>query len=140
MDKYSQSIIKDYKYWTLYLQENQSYLGCTYLWCKREDAINLPDANKEEQAELFEILKKLEKVLMENFNADHINYAFFGNSTKHLHCHVIPRYSKSIEFGGVVFTDRAYGHIYSSDMNFVISPQTTVLIKEKLIDNVNKFV
>jgi hypothetical protein len=47
MDNYAKYKIKDYTYWTVYIHENQSYLGRCYVWCHREDARDLPDANKD---------------------------------------------------------------------------------------------
>ena len=47
-----------------------------------------------------------------------IRSAFLGNETYHLHGHVIPRYKKQIEFKGIVFEDKLYGHNYQTNHDF----------------------
>lgn len=135
MENYSESIIKDYKYWTLYVHENQSALGRVYIWCKRENALDLPDANEEEQKELFIILKEVVEILAKAFSPDMLNYAFLGNVVHHLHCHVIPRYSKPVEFFGQTFIDKAWGKNYKTDHDFVTSPELLEAVKNKIVEN-----
>lgn len=132
MEDFSRNLIKDYKYWTVYAHDNQGYLGRCYVWCKREDALDLPDANKEEQAELFLILRELEEALLKIFKPDILNYSFLGNGTHHLHGHVIPRYSKQIEFEGSTFVDKYWGHNYKSDREFVTTPKVLQTVISEL--------
>ncbi|PIP87210.1 hypothetical protein COW81_01495 [Candidatus Campbellbacteria bacterium CG22_combo_CG10-13_8_21_14_all_36_13] len=129
---FSQYIIKDYKYWSVQIHMNQGYLGRCIVWCKREDALDLPDATKEEQEELFLILQELERALLETLKPDLLNYAFLGNSTHHLHCHVIPRYSKPKEFEGVVFEDERWGHNYRTNYDFVTPDHILEKVKSVL--------
>jgi len=121
---YSKNLIKKYKYWELYIHTNQSYLGRCIVWCKRNDAEDLPDATEEEQKELFVILGEVEGVINKTFHPGILNYAFLGNSTHHLHGHIIPRYSKDQEFDGVIFTDERWGHNYKTNHDFKISDGT----------------
>jgi diadenosine tetraphosphate (Ap4A) HIT family hydrolase len=132
MEDYSKFLIKDYKHWSVYAHANQGYLGRCYVWCKRETALDLPDANKEEREELFKILRKLQETIPKEFGADMLNFAFLGNETHHLHGHVIPRYSKPIEFEGVTFTDKNWGHNYKTDKEFIISEEILNLVIDKL--------
>jgi diadenosine tetraphosphate (Ap4A) HIT family hydrolase len=132
MEEYVKYLIGDYKYWSVYVHANQGYLGRCYVWCKREDALDLPDANDVEQRELFVILGKLEEVISKEFDADMLNYAFLGNETHHLHGHVIPRYSKPREFEGHVFTDSNWGHNYKTDKEFVTPPEVLESVINKL--------
>lgn len=67
---FSKDLIKDYKYWAIYIHENQGYLGRCIIWCKRENALDLTDATKEEQEELFIILKDLKNATTACFNPD----------------------------------------------------------------------
>ena len=91
-EDFSKSLIKDYKYWTIYVHGNQGYLGRCVIWCKRENALDLTEATPEEREELFIILNNLREALLKVFHPDWLNYAFLGNSMRHLHCHLIPRY------------------------------------------------
>lgn len=119
MTDYSKFLVKQYKYWGVYVHENQSYLGRCVIWCDREDAIQLTDANKEEQEELFIIIEEL-KIASENaFEGEWFNFSFLGNETHHLHGHFIPRYSSKKVFEGVTFVDKLWGHNYKTDKSFV---------------------
>jgi len=119
MADYSKFLVKQYKYWGVYVHENQSYLGRCVIWCDREDAIQLTDANKEEQEELFIIIEEL-KIASENaFEGEWFNFSFLGNETHHLHGHFIPRYSSKKVFEGVTFVDKLWGHNYKTDKSFV---------------------
>lgn len=130
-EDYSKSLIKDYKYWSIYIHENQGYLGRCVIWCKREDALDLADATKKEQEELFIILKVLKNASKICFNPDWFNYAFLGSVTQHLHGHFVPRYAKLKEFMGITFEDKLYGHKYKTDHNFITS--------EALLGEVKRF-
>jgi diadenosine tetraphosphate (Ap4A) HIT family hydrolase len=135
MEDYSKDLIKDYKCWSVYIHQNQGILGRTYVWCKRENALELPDATEEEQKELFQILKEIEIVLTKAFNPDMFNYAFLGNATHHLHGHILPRYSKPVEFNGQTFIDKNWGHNYKTDHEFITSPELLKAVKEKIKNN-----
>ena len=102
------------------------------VWCKRENALDLTDATKEEQEELFVILKVLKKALKDCFNPDWFNYAFLGNDTRHLHGHFIPRYAKPKEFMGIIFEDKFYGHNYKTDYNFLTSEELSREVKFRI--------
>jgi len=129
---YSKFLIKEYQYWSVYVHENQGYLGRCVVWCKRENAFDLTDATKVEQKELFVILKALQKALKSCFTPDWLNYAFLGNETRHLHGHIIPRYAELKEFMGITFKDKLYGHNYKTDHNFVTSEELIREVKNEL--------
>jgi diadenosine tetraphosphate (Ap4A) HIT family hydrolase len=127
-DKYK---IKDYKYWQIFIHQNQGYLGRCVVWCKREDALDLTDANEEEQKELFLVLNELREAIKKVFQPDWFNYSFLGNETRHLHAHFVPRYAKPKVFGGITFEDKLWGHNYKTDHSFE-TPEP-VLEKIKLL-------
>lgn len=135
MKDYSEYEIKNYKYWVLQIHQNQGFLGRCIIWCKRENALDLSQATKEEQQELFIIINELKNALTKSFNPDWFNYAFLGNEARHLHGHVIPRYSREIEFGNQIFIDKDWGHNYKTDKNFVTSKYLLEAIKNKIKDN-----
>lgn len=118
MEDFSKYKIRDYKYWSVFLHQNQGYLGRCVIWCNREDALELTDATSEEQKELFVILSELKNAIQKSFQPDWLNYAFLGNETRHLHGHVVPRYAKPKEFYGAIFRDELYGHNYKTNHDF----------------------
>jgi diadenosine tetraphosphate (Ap4A) HIT family hydrolase len=122
-EDFSKTLIKEYKYWSIYAHGNQNYLGRCVVWCKREDALDLADATKEEQEELFLVLQDLRKAVSAVFQPDWFNYAFLGNEMRHLHGHFIPRYAKPKVFMGTSFEDKLYGHNYKTNHDFITSPE-----------------
>lgn len=134
MENFLKYKIKDYKFWSIFIHQNQGYLGRCVIWCNRENALDLADATNEEQKELFIILNKLGTALQKTFQPDWLNYAFLGNETKHLHGHLIPRYAKPKEFEGIMFTDELYGHNYRTDHDFKTSDEVVEKIRLKIRD------
>lgn len=134
MSDFSQALIKQYKYWGVYLAENQGYLGRCVIWCDREDAEDLSEATPEEREELFMILGDLRAAATKAFQSDWVNYTFLGNSTRHLHGHFVPRYAHEKEFAGMVFKDDRWGHSYRTDHAFITPPDVFGQIKKSLAD------
>ena len=124
--------IKDYKYWTLQVACNQSYLGRCIIWCKRDDAIDLSDMSPEESSELVEILKNLKEAEGKSFGASWFNYSFLGNGTRHLHCHFVPRYQNPVEFSGTIFKDELWGNNFKTDPNFETTDELREAVRLEL--------
>lgn len=103
-------LLKKYKYWTLYLSPNQYYLGKLRLVLNRKDIIDLCELKKSETQELFEIIKRSKNALIKCFNPDLFNYATLGNSIRHHHWHIIPRYKSKRIVNDVVFRDEQWNH------------------------------
>ena len=97
--------IKTYKTWTLYLNENQCYLGRVCLVANRESAKDFIGMTGEERDELFQVSQQINAVLKKLFSPDLMNYASLGNNFNHLHFHIIPRYEKERVFNGIKFLD-----------------------------------
>jgi len=131
-EDFSKNLVKGYKYWEIYVHENQGYLGRCVVWCKRIDALDLADATPEEQAELFLVLHDLREASKKVFQPDWFNYSFLGNETRHLHGHFIPRYAKLKIFMDIVFEDKLYGHNYKTDHSFNTSAELLAEVKDKL--------
>jgi len=132
MEDFSKFLIKEYKYWTVSVHQNQGYLGRCVVWCKRETALDLADATKEEYDELFIILKDLREATKRAFDSDWFNYAFLGNEMRHLHCHFIPRYSSPKVFEGITFIDERWGHNYKTNHDFITPLKVLDEIKLKI--------
>ncbi|MFA5051327.1 MAG: HIT domain-containing protein [Patescibacteria group bacterium] len=132
MDDFLKYKIRNYKYWCIYIHQNQGYLGRCIVWCNREGALDLTDATLEEREELFVILKDLRESLKNIFQPDWFNYSFLGNGTRHLHCHFIPRYASDRKFGGTIFKDEKWGHNYRTDHDFKISEELLEQIRFRI--------
>ncbi len=130
--KFSKYLIKDYEHWSIYVHQNQGYLGRCVIWCKREDALDLTDATEEEQKELFTVLSLLKEATTKVFQSNWFNYSFLGNETRHLHAHFIPRYAKPKTFMGIIFEDKLYGHNYKTDRSFITPEEVWRSVREKL--------
>lgn len=135
MKDYSKYLIKDYNYWLVNIAKFQSYLGRCVIYCKRKDAVELGDATKEEQEELFLVINEMKATLQKAFQPDWYNYSFLGNETRHLHGHLVPRYEEKREFNSTTFRDEMWGHHYVTDRNFMISDEILMAIKERIKEN-----
>jgi|SRR3989344_1980056 len=133
---FSKNLIKEYKYWQIYINANQSYLGRCVVWCKRENALDLTDATPEEQQELLLILQELRKALKKVFQPDWFNYFFLGNVTPHLHGHFLPRYKKPKIFMDTIFSDELYGHYPNDNDDYIVTVPQEVLyaMRDKLAE------
>lgn len=133
-EDFSKNLIKEYKYWQIYINANQSYLGRCVIYCKRPDALDLADATPEEQQELFIVLHDLREATKKVFQADWFNYFFLGNVMRHLHGHFLPRYEKPKTFMGIIFKDELYGHYPNDhdDYNVAVPPEVLYAMRDTL--------
>jgi len=138
MEDFEKYKIKDYKYWTIFIHQNQGYLGRCVVWCKRENALDLTDATEEEQKELFLILNELREAVKKIFQSDWFNYSFLGNETRHLHAHFVPRYAKPKVFEGITFEDKLWGHNYKTDHSFITPEPVLEKIKSLITEALTK--
>lgn len=125
-------LIKEYKHWKVYIHQDQGTLGRSYLWCKREDAIDFLEMTNREKDEFFEVAKALKVAVMKLFKPDLFNYASLGNETNHLHVHIIPRYAKDREFAGTIFQDPRWGHSYRTREDFTITEEKLYKIRDAI--------
>lgn len=131
-------VIKEYDYWTSELCNNQAYLGRCLVILKRHTE-DLFDITKDEAEELFNISKSTRDSLVEIFKPDLFNYGSLGNFIKHVHLHIIPRYSKPRLFNGMEFVDAKWGDFYYPyDKNFKTSDAILANIVDKIQGDINK--
>ncbi len=104
--------IKKFKYWTLMVHPNQSYLGraICYLNTYKETLVEL---TQEEYLELLEVIKQYQAALTNLWKPDGWNYAQLGNVVPHLHFHFIPRYREERVWEKLTFTDERWGNHYA---------------------------
>lgn len=118
---FKDSPIIDFPHWSLYLHENQNYIGWVYLWARRQDSLDFLSMTAEEEESFFQHARCVKNVLGQLFHPDLFNYASLGNVTPHLHVHIIPRYKEFRLFEGQTFVDTRWGDNFAPyDQNFVI--------------------
>lgn len=125
-------LIKDFKFWSVFIAKNQILPGKCVVWCKRENTLDPADATIEEWSELFSILKGLKAAVLELYQADWFNYTFLGNSTHHLHMHFVPRYKTERTVQGMKFVDKDWGKEYKVDPDFSITSEVLEGIRSEM--------
>jgi diadenosine tetraphosphate (Ap4A) HIT family hydrolase len=125
MDKFEAYKIFTGTHWDVYLDHLQPRLGQVYIWAKNNgDVTDLSEASHEEFQELHLLMQKVRQALATLFSPDLFNYASLGNTVRHLHVHMIPRYKDSRSFENVEFTDHTFGQHYE------VNPPTKKLSAE----------
>lgn len=90
----------DLKTSSLYIFREQSHPGrCIVAY--KDHVSELVDISPEERAEFLEDIARVAKAIHLAFKPDKINYGFYGDTGKHLHCHLCPKYKDQFEWGGV---------------------------------------
>jgi len=107
-----------WSYWQLIINHNQDYLGKVMLVLIRHET-EVTSLKEAEQVEFWQVLAAVRKALSTLFQPDHFNYAFLMNGDRHVHFHIIPRYSAMKEFAGLVFQDGQLGEHYQLRENIV---------------------
>lgn len=90
------------------VSREQHTLG-TMILVHNDHTERLSSITTEALLELQEVQRWTEARLDELFSPDLYNYLQCGNAVRHLHLHMIPRYSSDRTFRGHTFTDPAYG-------------------------------
>ncbi len=104
--------IKKFKYWTLMVHSNQSYLGRAICYLNTYKEM-LAELTQEEYLELLEVIKEYQVALTKLWKPNGWNYAQLGNVVPHLHFHFIPRYKEERTWEGLTFTDERWGNHYA---------------------------
>lgn len=116
--KKNQSLLFETKYWKIFLNKDQAYLGRSRIISKRH-VDSLASLNEKEWMDLHIIIQILEGSLKKTFGAKMFNWTSMMNDaylTKkpdpHVHLHFRPRYDKKINLSGIVFEDIEFGKHY----------------------------
>lgn len=126
--------IKSYKYWDLYLHENQCYFGRVFIQLKQDNGIDdFLSIEGEVREEFFQIGKEVKAALKILSKPDKMNYAALSNTSEKIHVHIIPRYKESREFAGITFTDQRWGQNYAPyDRSFTLNEDILFKIRDAL--------
>jgi diadenosine tetraphosphate (Ap4A) HIT family hydrolase len=88
---------------TLYLCGDQRFRGYCLLIFDGHHATVFEDLNDEEYLAYLNDLRTSAKALRAAFKPDHMNFELLGNSTPHLHWHIVPRYKNDPRWGQPVW-------------------------------------
>lgn len=105
-------VIVQEAHWTVVLNRNQNLLGKLMLVLRRH-AEAVGDLRPEEWSELHSVMTRTTGALTTLFAPEHFNYAFLQNQDRHVHLHVVPRYSGPRVFAGQTFIDPDYPAHYA---------------------------
>ena len=131
---YEKLKIKSYKYWDLYLHENQCYLGRAFAQLREDAGVeDFLAIHGEARDEFFQIGEDLKKALKTLFQPDKMDYAALSNTSPKIHVHLVPRYQESREFAGVVFQDTRWGKNYAPyDRSFQLNESVLFQIRDTI--------
>lgn len=99
------SLIKEYEHWVVLLRPNQVTLGSLVLAYKGEEC-SLGQVSKDAFNEMLLVVRDIERVLEKAFGMDKINYLALMMVDKHVHFHIIPRYSSPRKFREIIYEDK----------------------------------
>jgi diadenosine tetraphosphate (Ap4A) HIT family hydrolase len=101
------SLIKGYEYWSVLLRQSQLTLGALIL-AAHGPATSWAELDPGSFAELGRVIPELEAALKKAFRYEKLNYLMLMMVDRHVHFHVIPRYSNTQQFAGRTFVDAGW--------------------------------
>lgn len=104
---YPNTLIKQYKHWTVLLRQEQVTLGSLVL-CSRSNATEFSSLSTEEFIEMSVAIRDIERVLKRAFDYDKINYLMLMMVDPNVHFHVFPRYSEVRNACGLQMIDHGW--------------------------------
>lgn len=134
-DSYAYLKIADFAHWGVYLHKDQTLPGRCVVWYKNDSPLDILDISTEELGEYWQIMKKTREALRESFAPAMFNYATLQNATRHIHTHLIPRYSEPVGFAGAHFEDKNFGKNYSHNRQVFYDAEVVQRIREKIKSN-----
>lgn len=103
---------------TLYMFKEQTYRG-RLLVAYKEHQSEICDLTDEERNAFMKDVARAAKAMHEAFKPHKVNYGAYGDTMKHLHYHLVPKYEGGPDFGGtfqmnpraVYLTDAEYDEL-----------------------------
>jgi diadenosine tetraphosphate (Ap4A) HIT family hydrolase len=130
---YEADLLREYENWSVYLHENQTYLGRTYVALARDGEVDpFIDTTPDEQSELLVVVAGLKTALNKLYQPYLLNYANLRNTWRHCHWHVIPRYNTNRVVLGHSFEDPNRGKNYAPYPDSTIPSEVYEKIKTDL--------
>ncbi len=130
---YDRLLIKKFRYWSVYLHENQCYLGRLIIWSHHESYTDIFDLHLNNLNELVKISRLLKLVLNDLFAPDLYNWSSYANVVRHPHVHLIPRYNRKVKQLNIVFEDSRWGaNPAPYDKNFILPDEKLMKLKHQI--------
>ena len=133
---YPETLIKEYAHWCVLLRKEQTTLGSLILISKEQKTC-FSDISSDGFAEFRNIVKDIESVLSKLFQYDKINYLMLMMIDPDVHFHVIPRYSKTLEFNNIEFNDYGWSGLPELSQINIIDKESFTKLKERIRNNIN---
>mgnify|MGYP004455085453 FL=1 len=90
--------VKELNVSSLYVFREQSHPGrCIVAY--KDHVSEIVDIPKEEREAFLEDIANVSNAIHKAFHPDKVNYGFYGDTGKHLHCHLCPKYKDEFEWG-----------------------------------------
>ena len=134
------NFVLETKHWEIYLNPDQYYLARCVVSVKR-DVGAISDLRKEEWLDFVKLVKRLEISFKKTFGATMFNWTCLMNNAfqeelpkPHVHWHFRPRYRNTVEFAGMKFEDKEFGHHYARGTESLVPDK----IFEEIIEVIKK--
>ena len=105
--EYPALLVKEFRHWCVTLRRHQATLGALVLISK-SDATAFSSLEPDAFKELHAATGAIERTLQHVFAYDKINYLMLMMVDPNVHFHVLPRYDRPLEFGGMTFEDAGW--------------------------------
>lgn len=123
------NFISETKYWEVYLNPDQYYLGRSVIVAKR-DVGEMSLLTDEEWLDFARLVKRIEEGFKKAFGATMFNWTCLMNDAyksprphPEVHWHLRPRYAKPVKFAGIKFEDNEFGHHYARSTESPVSAE-----------------
>ena len=117
-DKERQYLLYENQYWSVYLADEQDYIGRCIVVSRRHCA-SIAELEASEWDNLRTVIKRIEDCLKSALGADLCNWSCLMNDffkqqvpDPHLHLHCRPRLKNPVIINGNVYNDEEFGHHY----------------------------
>ena len=105
--KITDLLIVETDFWKWSVRPLQCTVGAGILSLKRP-AEQMLELTSEEGADFSKIVRIIERTLYSAFKMDKMNYLMLMMVDIHIHFHVIPRYSQTKQFEGIIYEDKSW--------------------------------
>lgn len=89
---------------TLYLDRNQTYRGHCLLVFDPRHTVGMESLAPDEFTSYMDDFRRAAAAITSVCSPDLMNYASLGNVIRHLHWHIVPRYTTDPRWGGPIYT------------------------------------
>ena len=142
-EKDKNSLLYESRSWSVFLSDEQDYIGRCILVLKRH-CNSLSGLTDDEWDELHDLICKVEACLKAVLGAALCNWSCLMNNfykepdpQPHLHIHVRPRYDKPVMINGSVYIDGEFGHHYAANKSGTISAEVKAEVFTRLNEWLN---